>query len=1101
MAEYPDDDLEVTFEAAFGADATTPPPTWTWTDLSALLVANPITINRGVLVGQGSHRSASTTITALNDDGALTPMRANSLYSPYVDVGTPARLRLRSNTTPWLSDTFTRTSGSSWGTADSGQVWASSGGLSTNGSAGQFTFPTVNLVRASIAAASHRNARVRWDAALSVVSTGASHVCGATLRDDGTGGNYIWASLEFGVGGIVRWTIRSIEDSHEVIEQQVTQPGLTYTAGQQVRCEVELIGDKLQARAWLAAGTPPDTWACSVQLTQMLGDTASPYVGMRGWCVAGNTNTLPTVISVDNLTFVQPRYPRIEGYITDVRPTFQPLPDGSVHSVVQIDIGGIGSRLEKRDAPELTPLRRSLEKSAIPPKIYWPCEDGQGALQAASAFPGGSPMIVNGPAVFSFDTGETDDAYLHTYGTQHLCSVAAGASLLGLISPAVGSSAWTVSALIQQYTPGIGGGVTEVRMYEWATPGGTFARWALVRTLTGHTVRAYNDAAGTSTDVCSYANGFNGLIGYDVTAVQSGGNINITFYANANPLASGSVTGTLTGVGRVTVNPDKVNTTASVDPFGIRFLAGHVMVHDAAATTAIPYYQDGSLVLRGDQGWGYEYAHRRFGRLCTEERVPYKVVGNPYVTGTTQLNVQQPGAFTDLVTASIEAESGGLVVEDGFGYAEISRSWRYNRPVDLTVDMATYRRSDGTAQTDVLVPKLDARGPNYWTVKRTNGSEATAAAPAAFRNRRGTITASATLDVLYDADTAQHAGWRVHVYIDGNQANYPSLPLDLAANPALIDDYLALGIGSRVQRTNQPTVAGYGVIDQVVDQMSETFTSRTDSGGPAWTATLDTSPATVWQVGVFDTQLWDSSSTTLATNVTSSGLVIGFSTALKGDAWSTTDSPIAVTVSGQATSALWMSGIGSVALLEGGFETGITGWQSVSSTITSSSAFARTGTFSLQQVVTGSPASVSISPTTAWPVSSSVSYTASAWVYSVAGVSNARMSISWYTGAGTFINAAVGTTTAIPAGVWTQLTVTATAPGTAGLSRPGPGLISSPATGTTIYIDDVDMTLDSAASGAGPYVQNAWVVRDPVITGALDAGSEIHVADPLWWSL
>lgn len=1100
---YPNDqDLEISVGFSFGADTTTDPSTWAFTDLSARLIQAPITINWGVLVGQGSHRSASTTITLLNDDGALTPMLATSQYWPYVDVGTPGYVKLRSDTTPWIADTFTRTNASAWGTADSGQTWTTGvGGLSTNGSSGQITFTAANQIRATnILGLDYHDAWVLWDASLSVVSTGASHVIGVLLRSDGTGNNYLWAGMEFGVGGIVQWTIRSVEAANEIIEQQVTQPGLTYTANQKLRCEVQLIGDTLQARAWDAAGSAPDGWACSVQLTQVAG-LGGVGAGFRTWCVSGNTNTLPTVASIDNVSFAQPRYPRIEGYITDIRPSFQPLSDGTVHSVVQVDIGGIGARLEKQDDTDVSPLRRSLEKSILPPVVYWPCEDAQGATQAASAFPGGQPMIVNGPAVFDFDTGANDDALLHTYGTQSLCSIAAGASLLGLIPTAVGSSAWTVSAAIQQYTPGVGGGVTEVRMMEWATPGGTFTRWALVQTsVSTMEVRAYNDSAGTTTTVATWNRGYKYLAGYDVAAAQSGGTINVTLYVNAVLSASGSVSGTLTGVSRVTINPDKANTTASVDPYGIRFLAGHVMVHDAALTAAFPYYFDGSTLIQARAGWGYEFAHRRFGRQNDEERTPWKVIGDPYTSGTTQLNVQQPATFTALVTATGEAESGAIISEEGYGYTMLPRGERYNAGVDLTVDMSTYRFSDGTSATDVLVPKLDARGPNYWTVKRADGSSATAAAPADFRNRRGTIRDSATLDVLYDADCAQHASWRVHVYTDGAQANYPNLTLDLAANPELIGDYLRLAIGSRVQRTNQPTIAGLGTIDQVIDLMSETFTPR-QAGGPSWTASLDCSPAAVWQVGQFDTEYIDSGSTTLAADVSSSATVLGFSTTIKADAWATDEPLMQVTVGGQDATVQWMSGIGSVSPLEGGFETGVTGWQGTNATVASSALFAHVGSKSAQVSVTGSPASASFLPTTAWPVAASTTYSGSYWIYTATSLANVEIAISWYTPAAAFISSTINSPQTVPAGVWTQITLTATSPGTAGLARCSVILASSPPAGTVVYVDDIDLCLTSASTGAGPYVQNAWVIRDPVVTGPLKAGSEIHVADPLWWSL
>jgi hypothetical protein len=153
-----------------------------------------------------------------------------------------------------------------------------------------------------------------------------------------------------------------------------------------------------------------------------------------------------------------------------------------------------------------------------------------------------------------------------------------------------------------------------------------------------------------------------------------------------------------------------------------------------------------------------------------------------------------------------------------------------------------------------------------WTVERRNGSAATAAADKAYRDRRGTVANKATLDVLYDSDCVQHAGWRVHLNVDGQGANYPQFGIDLAANPSLIADWLLCRVGSRVQRTNQPTIAGLGVIDQVIDGITETISRR------SWTATVDGSPAGVWDTGIWDsaTSLWAPSNTTLSSGVSTS---------------------------------------------------------------------------------------------------------------------------------------------------------------------------------------------------------------------------------------
>jgi hypothetical protein len=1099
VGQFPDDDIEVTASLAFGADLTADPSTWTWTDLSSRVIrSDSITISRGVVVGNGTTQTARATgLTVLNDDGWLTPFLPTSPWWPYVDLGTPARISIRTTATPYVTDTFTRTVASGWGTSDNNVAWSLTSGVSVAGGKGVFSAPVANSVRRARANLPLRDAEVVFDASMSAVITGDRVFVGPQLRDDVTSATYLQPSLTFNLGGQIQLAIVTFTASVPSLLTAITVPGLTYTAGTSITCHVRVVGDRIQMRAWLTAGVDPVTWGLDETINGYTDAGVHTHMGL--YTPGGVTNTMPITASIDNLSIQQPKYARIEGYITDVRPTFRVTSDGVTHSVAQIDIGGVGSRLERRTADPLSPLRRSLQKATIPPIAYWPLEDKAQSTSGASAFPDQPAMVSNGPVVFAFDLGDTDDDYISEFGSSAVTSVAAGAKLTAPV-PSSSATAWTVSAMVRAYTPGIGGGVTEQRLFEWATPSGTFQRWALIGTLAGYVVRAYNDSAGTTTNVVTYTTSFVGMLHLSVTATQSAGNINAQFLINANPLASGSVVATIGPPTRVTINPDQLNTTGSVDPEGIRFIVGHLTVHNAVVV-ALPYYGDGTYTIRADRAWAYEMAHRRAARIAAEEDIALRLIGSPESDGPTRLNSQQEGAFVDLLTAAVDAESGGLLVEDGFGYLMIDRTARYNAPVDLTVDMGTYRYPAGVNPEDVLVPKLDARGPNVWTVERRNGSAATAAAPAAYRDRRGTVAAKATLDVLYDSDCAPHAGWRVHLNVDGQGANYPQFGIDLAANPTLIDDFLLCRIGSRVQRTNQPTIAGLGVIDQVIDGLTETISPRRDGAAPGWTVTIDGSPASVWQVGVYDTQRWDSSSTTLAADVTSSGTVLGFSTAIKGDAWSTTDSPMSVVVAGQSTQVLWMSGIGSVFAIEGGFETGLTGWTATSMTITQSSTFARTGTYSVQGVVTGSPASAAVVALTASPAVVGSSYTMTAWVYAVSSVPNVRVFVQWHTAGGTFITSTVGSTVTLTGGVWTLFTVSGVAPATTGLARPVVQLSTSPTTGTTIYVDDVDLTLDSVSAGVGPYTQTAYVTRDPVITGALKAGSEIHVADPLWWSL
>lgn len=889
MAGFPDEDPDVILEFAPGADVTADPDTWVFTDLSSRLIQSPITVTQGVVVGTGTAKTGSATgILCTNDDGWLTPFLETSPYWPYVDAGTPARLSIRTAQTPYVTDTFTRTVASGWGTADSGQTWAFTTGLSVAGGKGLMSIGTVSTTATNRIAETHRDVDATFDVSIPVLTTGTdSNAFGLQLHRNSTGGNYLLCLLEFRPGGTVSWTVWSVVASAFTLVTSVIQPSLTYTAGTTLRGRCELVNGRLRCRAWNPlSGSEPTSWVVDNTVTANVAGSVN--VGTFGWVQAGVTNTMPMVFSVDNVTVKAPKMTRIEGYLTGVQPTFWVDSSGTPRSQVQMSIGGVGSRLEKLAADELSPLRRSIQKSTSPPIAYWPLEDKSGATSGASAFPDQPPMVVTGPAVFAFDLGLTDDNLIPAYGTPAIASLAAGAKMTAPV-PLTAATAWTVTVEHRSYTPTVGGGVTSMRLFEWQTPSSSFNRWALIATTSSYIARAYNDAAGTSTDVVTCPFIFAGLCNYSVRAVQNGSNIDCTILINSNPLTSGSTAGQIGGYAptRLTLNPDQMNVTASVDPDGIKFLVGHAYVH-AVAVQALPFYIDGTLgrTLRADRAWAYEAAHRRGMRVAAEERIPFTVLGAPYTSGITQLNAQQPGAFQELMREAIDSESGGLLYEGGFGYVHDPRTNRYNRAVALTVDMSTYRYSKGTDPKEVLVPKLDARGPNSWTVERTNGSAATYAADAAYRLRRGTINDKATLDVLYDSDTAPHAQWRTHLNVDGQGANYPNLVIDLAANPGLIDGWLVCTIGSRMQRTNQPTIAGIGTIDQIIDGMSETITPK-QVGGPGWVATLDTSPASVWNTGVWDsaTSLWQPANTTPSVLVTTTAT--SWSMNSNGEPWIT----------------------------------------------------------------------------------------------------------------------------------------------------------------------------------------------------------------------
>lgn len=97
---FPDDRLDITIEFAFGADPTTDPSGWTWTDVTNLggdsdasrILVQDITITRGRSDEASETDPAQVTFELDNGDGYLTPDDERSPLWPNIVTGTPVRI-------------------------------------------------------------------------------------------------------------------------------------------------------------------------------------------------------------------------------------------------------------------------------------------------------------------------------------------------------------------------------------------------------------------------------------------------------------------------------------------------------------------------------------------------------------------------------------------------------------------------------------------------------------------------------------------------------------------------------------------------------------------------------------------------------------------------------------------------------------------------------------------------------------------------------------------------------------------------------------------------------------------------------------------------
>lgn len=140
------------------------------------------------------------------------------------------------------------------------------------------------------------------------------------------------------------------------------------------------------------------------------------------------------------------------------------------------------------------------------------------------------------------------------------------------------------------------------------------------------------------------------------------------------------------------------------------------------------------------------------------------------------------------------------------------------------------------------------------------------------------------------------------------------------------------------------------------------------------------------------------------------------------------------------------------------FETGVVGWTPTSATFAQDATQFHAGTKSAKLVVTGTPVKASARPPLA-AVTTGLRYTARGWFFATTSFA-VTLTIDWYN-AGSVLISSLSTTVTISASTWTLVTVNGTAPALATQATYGPDLLSSPPTGRTIFVDDLDMGYSS----------------------------------------
>lgn len=591
-------------------------------------------------------------------------------------------------------------------------------------------------------------------------------------------------------------------------------------------------------------------------------------------------------------------YERFAGFADQWEPTYLSTGVvGQMASAVRITASGILRRLEQGAQPELSAMRRTI--SASGPVAYWPAEDGQAASQAGASIAGTAALRVSGGVEFRLvEDYVTFAGNALRFGTTALADLADGGTLAALLpadaTTATGGGAWTVHAAMLVDTLSTLSG--DVVVAEWTTTGGTYTRWQIKVTTTSRTQVIGVTSAGAATTLIDHGGASPAFHHYAVSASLSGGTVTVRLETSLTSVKTTTFAGALGGVTAVSVNASSATSSSEMP-------AGHIAVW---AVAPLPIRvdtveADGAFVRPARLSYLFESATGRLARLIAEDGISLDMPA-PDADSVQRMGWQDPGARLDLYR-ECEQVDGGILHESGFGLAYLPRSARYNPPVDLTIDLATYAVTD--TGRDVLTPTYDDQQiRNQWTAERRDGSFAVAADPVS--QRRGVYDDSIELVVASDEQLPDQAGWRVHLdsEVDLREATFP---IDLAANPGLVPGWLACGVGSRIVRTNVPAQHRPGDIDRLVDGWTETIGPR------SWQVQVVPAPAAPWQVAEVDgEQRVAADGTVLTASVTADALTMQITSTAENGPWTTdpSDFPLAVRVGGEQVTVSAITGAG-----------------------------------------------------------------------------------------------------------------------------------------------------------------------------------------------
>lgn len=517
------------------------------------------------------------------------------------------------------------------------------------------------------------------------------------------------------------------------------------------------------------------------------------------------------------------------GFATSMVPELTRTTDG-ITCAMKVTLSGVLARLEKGTSPARAALHHTILASL--PVAFWPLDDGDQSTTAASGISGGEAMTASvGTPEFAETAGPAGSA-------ADLLLLTNPAEMVGTAPAAADTGAWAIEwiARVDDQTLVDGklmrflSSTISVEVYAQFESGSVFPM-ELRASGSGYFVTE------TLAEIVDWQAAWHH---YLITCSKTGGNVTITLYVDGVSAATSTDASAILVGCPLEMRPNWIQSALSLTAsYGYAAMYNHVNIDAAARYQAMLAYLG-------------ESASDRVERVAGETRTQVSIAA-----GTSVAMGAQPIATPLDVMRECERTDAGLLGEAGFGLGWIPRSARYVLPVSLEIDLATYNTTAGT-QRQVLAPTYDAEQRiDEWLVSKETG--AAAVSSTASPKRQDSRDANPQDDVYLKL----LADWLRHL-TTLDEYRWPNTPIDLAANPELIDDWLAVlpGLG-RVVRTGALSPHVHGDNDEVV------FGYSMQLGRRRWTVNFSGASAKAWDVGVYGADATVSRYDTLGSTLTS----------------------------------------------------------------------------------------------------------------------------------------------------------------------------------------------------------------------------------------